>query len=469
MKINIIVSADDRIRQKIKYGFTLLFHPFRVEVEFSRTISPDSPNIFYGRQFPNDSKKVLWIRASDGFKECVRQPKLPDTSDVGWLEFGGKRLPKLFGSPNPLNPAIDFDMPAAAFILASDFQDLISLERDEFDRLRAMDSLQHKLGVLGFPVVNYYSRYLKEKIEEYFGIQIEPKRYGNSDCAIALTHDVDFTTFLNFRMIRREMFGIAILNRHRLIPTDRAAKLLFPVYALFGRDYPRIGLSFLRDAERREGVRSTFFFKGGATGKQDIPYSLTSPWLKDFFRSLNDAGFEIGIHPSMNTYVDGNAFIRERKMLRDAIGHEINSVRQHYLRFTAGKTLDVWEKAGMKYDSTLGFSREVGFRNSLAFPYPLFNFAEDRISSVTELPLIIMDGTLSENKTITNDQALRRMKSLIAETKLAGGAAAILFHNSIADPIDFPGYTGIYSEVLREVKKGAFTAGTLAGVIEQFS
>jgi len=106
------------------------------------------------------------------------------------------------------------------------------VERDEFDRLRAVDSLQYKLGVLGFPVVNYYSLFLKDKVERYFGIVLESKKYGGSNAAIALTHDVDFSSFLNFRMIRREIFGIAVLNRHGLRTNERATKLLFPLYAL---------------------------------------------------------------------------------------------------------------------------------------------------------------------------------------------------------------------------------------------
>lgn len=469
MKINIIVSADDRIKQKIKYGFTLLFLPFRVEIEFSKTLAPDCPNIFYGRQLPNDSKRVLWIRSADEFTKCISDSVLPDIGSPGWLEYGRKRLPKLFTAPNPLNPSVDFDIAAATFILASDFQDLVSLERDEYDRLRAMDSLQYKLGVLNFPVVNYYSRFLKEKVEEYFKIILERKTYGGADCGLALTHDVDFTSFLNFKMIRREIFGIAVLNRQHLGVPQRATKLLFPLYALFGYDFPKIGLRFLRNAEMDRDLKSTFFIKTGATGKQDIPYRYNSRNMREFLKSLTESGFEIGIHPSMKTYVDVDQFVREKNRLQDALGKHIDSVRQHYLKFAAGKTVGIWEKAEMKYDSTLGFSREVGFRNSIAFPYPLYNFAEDRISQVIELPLILMDGTLAENKTITNEQALVRMKALMRETKLADGAAAILFHNSLTDPIDFHGYTEIYAEILREAKVGGFSAGTLAGVIENFA
>lgn len=469
MKINIIVSADDSIKQKIQYGFRLLFQPLRVELDFSKTLSPDCPNIFYGRQLPNDSKKVLWIRASDEFRKCISSSTLPEVEGITRFQYSGRTLPKIFPTPNPLNPSIDFDIPAATFILASDFQDVVSLERDEFDRLRAMDSLQYKLGILGFPAVNYYSLYLKERIEEYFGISPERKMYGGADSAIALTHDVDFVSFLNPKMISREMIGIAVLNRHGLPSRQRATKLLFPLYALFGYDLPKIGLKFIFNAENSRGFKSTFFIKTGATGKQDIPYNFRSKTMRNFLNLLTAEGFEIGVHPSMSTYVDVNEFIREKNRLQDFIGKRVSSVRQHYLKFTAGKTVQIWEKAEMKYDSTLGFSREVGFRNSVAFPYPLYNFAEDRPSTVIEIPLVFMDGTLAENKTIDNDQALARMKELIKETILAKGSASILFHNSITDPIDFQGYTEIFPAVLEEIKESGITAGTLASVADNFA
>ncbi len=468
MKINIIVSADDRIRQKIKYGLTLLFYPLRAEIEFSKTMATDCPNIFYGRQLPNDSKRVMWIHASDDFARCVSGSTVPDVAGTSWLDYAGRKLPKLFPVPNPINPGLDFDIAAATFILASDFQDLVSLERDEFDRFRAMDSLQHKLGVLDYPVVNYYSRFLREKIEDYFKITLEPRTFGGANHGVALTHDVDFITFLSFKMVRREMFGIAVLNRHQLGSAQRAEKLLFPLYAAFGRDFPKMGLHFIRDTEIANGLRSTFFIKTGATAKQDIPYNVRSRGIRDFLLSLSESGFEIGIHPSMKTYVDAREFFREKNRLQEVLGRHVDSVRQHYLRFTAGKTVQIWEESEMKYDSTLGFSREVGFRNSIAFPYPLYNFAEDRVSPVIELPLILMDGTLAENKTLSNVQALARMKELLDETRLARGAAAILFHNSLTDPIDFPGYSDIYKEILGGVKQGGFFASTLSGVIDNF-
>ena len=374
MKINIVVDAADRgaqkgssVREKIKHGFILLFTPLRADVLFSDEIREDSINLFYGSDRPPVKKEILFLKASEEFSTCIKEAKLPDVSTIEWFEFGGKKLPKLF----PVTTGVlEFDIAAATFMLASEFQDLISLDRDEFDRLRAMDSLQDKLGVLDFPVVNYYSFLLKVAVEGFFGVQIELKKYGGVDCGLALTHDVDYTSSLNTRMLRRNFFGHFILNKEKLAPNERGMKLLYPLLAIAGYDPPKHGLKFLRAAEIRHQVKSTFFIKSGATAKQDVKYSLSSGVLKSFFGTLNESGFEIGMHPSMKTYLDESLFVREKRKLEESIGFEVHAVRQHYLKFTAGKTVGIWEKAGIKYDSTLGFSRKAGFRGSVAFPFP---------------------------------------------------------------------------------------------------
>jgi hypothetical protein len=465
MKININIDADPRVKEKLKYGFTILFQPLRAEIVFTEAAQENGINIFYGKESLSVRQDAFHLNASDELEDCIRNSKLPDISGIDWFEFSGKKLPKIFPVSNS---EINFDIAAAGFMLASEFQDLISLERDEFDRFRAMDSLQDKLGILDFPVVNYYSMLLKRKLGDFFGVNIEAKKYGNADHGLALTHDIDYTSSLNFRMIKRNLFGHAILNNEGLTPVQRGKKLLYPLMAIAGNDPPRRGLNLLRDIESERGLKSTFFVKTGATAKQDVNYNHRSPSFRRFLDSLIDKGFEIGIHPSMKTYVDGKPLISEKTRLEEAIRKEVHSVRQHYLKFTSSKTVGVWEEAGLKYDSTLGFSRRAGFRNSVAFPFPLYNFGKDRTSTVIELPLLIMDGTFADTRSLTSEETFEKMRNLVHSTKAASGAAAILFHNSISDPIDFPDYEAIYDRLLTEAEEDGFRADTLAGIIEDF-
>ncbi len=472
MRINAIVRAGERIARKIKYAFTLLVQPLRADITFSDETQENALNIFYGKEFPPGKHKSIFMRSSDEFESCIKDSKLPGLLHIDRLGFTQKdspairkELPKLFPTAGG---DFDFDIAAATFMLASEFQDLISLERDEFDRLRAMDSLQDRLGVLDFPVVNYYSMLLKDKLQKSFDLDVELKQYNDADHALALTHDVDYTSSLNLRMIKRNVFGHAVLNSEHLAPNERAMKLVYPFLAIAGYNPPRSGLRSLRNTEVQRGLKLTFFIKTGSTAKQDVNYNYRSRSMRTFINSLVDHGFEIGIHPSMKTYIDNTQFIVEKEKLEKIVGKEISSVRQHYLKFTAGRTVSIWENAKIKYDSTLGFSRKAGFRNSVAFPFPLYNFEQDRISTVTELPLVIMDGTFADNRDLPIDETLKKMRHLIGETKAAHGAAAILFHNSLTDPIDFPGYMKIYKLLLTEAAGDGFKLDALSEIIENF-
>ncbi|HEY9164830.1 MAG TPA: polysaccharide deacetylase family protein [Candidatus Kryptonia bacterium] len=469
MNVNIVTDVQSGLRQKAKYGLTILLKPLRLDVRFTNSLVDGSLNIFYGETRPEKSKKIFFLSSSPDFQTCVSNSRLPSIEDVEWIDFSGKRIPRFFSKGREEGEDIfSFDVVAATFMLASNYQDLISTERDEYDRLRAMDSIQDRLNILNFPVVNYYSLLLKNALEKFFNIRIEQKDYSGAQSAVALTHDIDYTSSLNPKIIRRDILGHSILNYTGLTQHERTKKLLNPLAALIGRNPAKAGLSFLRETELARDVRSTFFIKSGKSGKEDVGYSIRSSTMKSFLKSLRDNGFEIGIHPSMKTYIDAGRLITEKYLLEETSGTAVSSVRQHYLKFAAGTTIDVWEQAAMKYDSTLGFSRKVGFRNSVAFPFPLFNFRLDGISAVEEIPLVFMDGTLAEDRTHSTYETFEIMTGLIREVKEAHGAAAVLFHNSLLDPIDFPGYGGIYSSLINEIKGRGMKIGTVAEIAENF-
>ena len=85
-----------------------------------------------------------------------------------------------------------------------------------------------------------------------------------------------------------------------------------------------------------------------------------------------------------------------------------------------------------------------------------------------EVPLVLMDGTFADNRSLNESQTYEKMKSLVDEVKSAQGAAAILFHNSLTDSIDFRGYKNIYDMILTDSARNGFRMNTLSGLIEDF-
>ena len=104
--------------------------------------------------------------------------------------------------------------------------------------------------------------------------------------------------------------------------------------------------------------------------------------------------------------------------------------RQHYLRFAAPHTWQVWDDAGMAWDSTLGYPEAEGFRCGICQDYPVFNFLTRKRLALREKPLIAMDVTLALYRQYTPETAIERLQYLQRQVERHGGEFVLLWHNS---------------------------------------
>ena len=103
--------------------------------------------------------------------------------------------------------------------------------------------------------------------------------------------------------------------------------------------------------------------------------------------------------------------------------------RQHYLRFNNYETLcDSIELAGMKYDSTFGFTKDIGFRHGASFAFPPYDFKRETAYKFLEFPLVIMDTALM--RADSNYHELVE-EVLNQSRKWSNGGIAVLWHNPI--------------------------------------
>jgi len=103
---------------------------------------------------------------------------------------------------------------------------------------------------------------------------------------------------------------------------------------------------------------------------------------------------EIGLHPTWYSYNDVDELKRQKEALEKALDHEIVSVRQHYLHYDIRVTPAVHAAAGFKYDSTLGFNDNIGFRFGTCYPWHLYDLKAEKELPIMEIPLIIQDGAM---------------------------------------------------------------------------
>ncbi|MDY0278836.1 MAG: hypothetical protein RBQ97_12210, partial [Acholeplasma sp.] len=80
--------------------------------------------------------------------------------------------------------------------------------------------------------------------------------------------------------------------------------------------------------------------------------------------------------------------------LEKVLGEKVTGYRSHYLKFQVPETWEILAQAGFSYDSTLGYTDCVGFRNGMCHPYHPVNLNTGNEIDIIELPLHVKDMSL---------------------------------------------------------------------------
>ena len=275
-------------------------------------------------------------------------------------------------------------------------------------------------------------------------IGLEPEQLKSE---LTITHDIDvLRKFPNTKKSIRAIVGDFKRNK--------SLKSLSKIYSIYKdtksgniKDpYDTFDQLFVKDDHRK-----IVYFMAGGTSDNDDKYNINTDLFKSITDLAKDRGYQIGLHPSYNSYDDYVMITDERNKLQDAIGGKVRTSRQHFLRFTFDETITALSDSGIYEDSTLGYHHRIGFRCGTAFTYLLYDLRRDRNSRVSEIPMIVMDGALLDecNGDINLAQNLLSefMKDYSQNSHLT-----INFHNTIFDPTryDTDGMWKIYHSIIEK-------------------
>ena len=183
------------------------------------------------------------------------------------------------------------------------------------------------------------------------------------------------------------------------------------------------------------GLRSAFYFMGGATDPaRDANYPFDD-WLRRLIREIDGRGHELGLHPSYRTYLDPEAMRRELETLRavveaESVEQDVVGGRQHYLRWECPTTWRIWAELGLAYDSTLGYAELCGFRCGTCHAFPVFDLEQRRPLELRERPLIAMEAALLTYQRKALAAAVDELRELKAVCRRFGGTCTFLWHNN---------------------------------------
>ena len=243
----------------------------------------------------------------------------------------------------------------------------------------------------------------------------------NTTFAVCLTHDVD------------EIYppcGHILLSSLTSLGKRDVEKFREQVYwKLHGKEMsPYRNFNKIMDLEEKYGARSSFYFLATTTDIRRFRYNIED--LKDELGQIDERGWEVGLHGGYYAYNDFEEILREKQRLEQVLGRKVMGYRNHYLRFEVPGSWEKLEKAGFRYDTTLGYSERVGFRNGICHPFRPYNLNTDREVSILEIPLAIMDCTLFESVK-TDDEAWELAKRLIDSVAAYKGVLCLNWHSDV--------------------------------------
>lgn len=335
---------------------------------------------------------------------------------------GYEGLPVLYSNGTPFIEIEDneivtnIDVITTYFFYLTRYEEYVFKNRDIFGRFPDKDSCITRLNLQRIPVLDIYIDLIRKLLNKNFGVSFE-----DESGYFLLTHDVDrlnsiisFKTVIKFLFRKRSFEGLKwyikdVFNENGILNTiDR-----------------------LLDLDKRYTWNSIYFFlpRKGTFLRPDADYSIKQERIRKYIWKILRYGNRIVLHPSFETQNDIDRLKMEKMILEECTGRPMYFARKHYLRYTMNETFDAFHGVGIRYDSSIGFIDDVGYKVGTARPFEVFNISKGR-AGVVELPLIVMDGALKKCSKEDTEVAKDYVITLINNTVKFGGVFTLLWHNS---------------------------------------
>jgi hypothetical protein len=358
-------------------------------------------------------------------------------------------IPFLFGSPvidregNRL--LVYADLIASTYFMVTRYEEMVRREvRDQHGRFPGKESLAYRAGFLQRPIVEEYAALLRQWLREV-GVDVPapPRQFS-----LLLTHDIDSlrrvrhwwqplrtaaSALLGRRPARAVVEELAVVVGHKKDPLDTFEEIM--------------ALDDLPTVDRR----SVYFIMGGHGGPYAGGYDLRDKALRRLLHTLSAAGVPVGLHASYAAGMEPQRLREEKAALEAACGSTVQANRHHFLCWR--EIEDGWEltRAGITWDSTLGYADVAGFRLGVCHPIPLFDPVRMQPMRIQEHPLIVMECTLDRQvyMGLGEEEAFEYCRVLMDATWKHGGEFVMLWHNDAFAVESSTYYLRLYQRLLR--------------------
>jgi hypothetical protein len=257
-----------------------------------------------------------------------------------------------------------------------------------------------------------------------------PSPVPEADHFIVCSHDIDFYYTSKRSTLARLLKNLVISVR----PYRDASFFAWNFREVFGllvgkrtADY----LGPLLCSAREHDFSSTIFAVSTRSHRRDPNYRIAD--LAQQLRLCAGDRFSIALHGSYESIIGKTGLAGEVAAMTDAVLIRPLGGRQHWLRFSEHQSLfNEVQKAGLHYDSTLGYAETAGFRNGACFAFPPYDFGNERPYPFLEIPLVLMDGNVEAAARSSGKHPAAIVREILSESrKLGWGGVSIDWHNPL--------------------------------------
>lgn len=272
---------------------------------------------------------------------------------------------------------------------------------------------------------------------------------------VAITHDVDRTK-KTYQYITHSLKALSNLDFIKLANQIKSFVLPNKYW----------GFDEIIKIESAFNIKSTFFFLNESLSFDLFSpsnwelslgrYNINDPKIIEIINFLDKNGWEIGLHGSFNSFKDRKLLLREKEILENILKHEIVGIRQHYLNL-AEDTWNIQFGTGLKYDTSWGLNKDVGFKENKIKPFKPFK------NEFLVIPMTIMDTPFVNSKKKW-DNLKRIIDRIIEEDSIL----VINWHTNYYDELEFPNYKNDFIKIIEECKNYQATFYTLKEYYSEF-
>jgi hypothetical protein len=346
--------------------------------------------------------------------------------------------------PAPEGFSLPFDLFSACFFLLSRYEEYLPFEPDRYGRFEAGQSLGYEIGFLEEPVVDQWLHLFKISLQQKFpGLTFPGKAFRFTS-----TFDIDNPwAFHNKGLIRNVAGSLKALLEGRHDDFHKRLRVLRGSV-----QDPFDNYDYIQSIEKKYHFISKFFFLFGDYDRLDSNYTVHSLQFKNLVQQVG-RDHEAGIHPSLRSNDHARVLSKEYKRYSAILGKSPEISRQHFLILRFPETYRRLIEMGIKEDYSMGYASHPGFRAGTSSAFNFYDLAAENETGLVVFPFAVMDVTLQQYLSLSPNEALDRIRSLIQQVKLVNGTFLCLWHNeSLSGEGIWKGWRAVFEGMAEEVR-----------------